>query len=95
MSPGEPYSNWNEVSEGFKDRLRCFQAEGFSNFHNDPMNQDGLLAVLDLGIREICEKKTFFLTKKGRMGIGPAFIMPFDRIFSQKIVSLTDGHAED
>ena len=73
---------WEELYPMFKARLRSLMRTGPWRFHSDGLiNPRHGLDHYHEAVKLLCYKRTFFLTKEGRMGLGPFFTLPFDRIF--------------
>lgn len=72
---------WEQVYPLYKARLRYLMRRGTFGFHSEMINPSDDLDRYHMAVMSWCSKRTFFLTKKGCMGLGPFFTLPFDRIF--------------
>jgi hypothetical protein len=79
----EPYSSWDSVFAKLKDQSLRLHHQSLGSYYDNAVNRSDLSGI-NWALKTLCERKTFFLTKKGRMGLGPAFILPFDRIYARR-----------
>lgn len=73
-----------ELYNRYASRVREVRAMGTrlpESQHYQTHHMDDALNNFYVSVKEMCFKRTFFVTKKGYMGLGPFFTLPCDRIF--------------
>ena len=76
----EGFSKWEEVYPVLKERLNVLRRRKAHAFHSELFNKVDHMKDYHEAIKTFCHKRTFFLTKKGCMGLGPFFTLPYDRV---------------
>lgn len=75
------HTYWENCYQSFSERLRSLVRDGVTHVYTDTSDRNDGLNEYHEAFNTIMHKRTFFMTKNGLMGIGPAFALSSDRIF--------------
>lgn len=76
-----PYLVWDELFSKLSDFLRRSEAKQSERLSQNSGFDDQSLSNLYNTIMYYCSRRAFFTTTQGRMGLGPACMLPSDGIF--------------